>query len=234
MARKWKEAAAVLAATVVVALGLAAPAGGQAATDEGVWTVVSMRGKVGAAAGWRWNADSYVQSRDYVRTLDQMFEHVMVTRDVGRGVGVGIGYGVGAGFRESGALFEHRLTQQVAWSGGGRQRVSLKSLMEERFIGGRDAMLLRARQQVRVVWPLAADGRLRGVVSEEVLVQADSRALSSPRLDGSRLFVGIGRTLTPGTGVEIGYLNAYSSAARQNSHVLLASLAVSLPQGARR
>jgi len=234
MARRWKGAAAVLAATVVVALGMAAPAAGQAATGQGVWTVVSMRGQVRADAGWRWNADSYVQSRDCVRTLDQVLEQVMVTRDVGRGVGVGIGYGVGAGFRDSGALLEHRLTQQIAWSGGVHTRVSLKSLVEERFIGGRDAMLLRARQQVRVAWPLAAEGRMRGVVSEEVLVQADARALTSFRLDGSRLFVGIGRTLKPGSAVEIGYLNAYSSASRQSSHVLLASLAVSVPQGARR
>lgn len=236
MARTRDEAAAALAAMFFAALGVAAPAAGQTATDEGVWTTVSLRGKVSADAAWRWTADSFVQSRQGVRTLDLAFEHVMVTRDVGRRVGVGFGYAVGVGFRNSGALLEHRLTQLVTWSVGVHTRVSLRSLLEERFIADRDAMLLRARQQVRMVWPLAPARRLRGVVSEEVLLQADSRALTSPRLDGSRLFVGVNWILTPGSAVEIGYLNAYSSAGanrRRSSHVLAASLAVSLSQGRR-
>jgi hypothetical protein len=232
MARRWDHAPAALVAMLVTALGVAAPAAGQT-TDEGVWMAVSLRGKATADAAWRWTADSFVQSRDGVQTLDSVLEHVMVTRDVGRRVGVGFGYGVGAGFRNTGVLLEHRLTQLVAWNRGVHTRVSLRTLLEERFITGHDAMLLRARQQVRVVWPLAAGRRLRGVAWEEVLVQADSRALTSPRVDANRLFVGIGRTLTPGSAVEIGYLNAYSSPGsrrRQSSHVLWTSLAVSLSQ----
>ena len=236
MVRRRDQAAAALAAMFFAALGVAAPAAGQTATDEGVWTAVSLRGKVSADAPWRWTADSFVQSREGVRTLDLAFEQVMVTFDVGRQVGVGVGYGVGAGFRNRGALLEHRLTQLLTWGAGVHTRVSLRSLLEERFITGRDAMLLRARQQVRVVWPLAAQRRLRGVASAEVLVQADSKALGSARLDGSRLFVGVNWTLTPGSAVEIGYLNAYSSGGsnrRRSSHVLAASLAVSLSQGRR-
>jgi hypothetical protein len=238
MARRRDKTAAALAAMFVAALGVAAPAAGQTATGEGVWTAISLRGKVSAETAWRWSTDSFVQSRDGVRTLDQALEHVMVARDVGRGVSVGFGYAVGAGFRSSGALFENRLTQLVTWSGGLHTRVSLRGLLEERFITGRNGMLLRARPQVRVVWPLAVQGRLRGVVSEEVLVQADSStALTSPRLDGNRLFVGISRTLTPGHAVEIGYVNAYSNAGsnrHQRSHVLSASIAVSLSQGRRQ
>jgi hypothetical protein len=235
MVGKRDRAAAALAAMLFTALGATAPAAGQT-TNEGVWTAVSLRGNVNADAGYRWAADSFVQSRDGVRTLDFVFEHVMVTRDVRRRVGVGFGYGVGAGFRTSGTLLEHRLTQLVLWSGGGRTRVSLRTMMEERFITGRAGMLLRARQQVRVVWPLAARHRLRGVVSAEVLVQADSTALASPRLDGSRLFVGISRTLTPGSVAEIGYVNVYQSTGsnrHQRSHVLSASVAMSLAPGKR-
>ena len=167
MVRRRDQAAAALAAMFFAALGVAAPAAGQTATDEGVWTAVSLRGKVSADAPWRWTADSFVQSREGVRTLDLAFEQVMVTFDVGRQVGVGFGYGVGAGFRNRGPLLEHRLTQLLTWGAGVHTRVSLRSLLEERFITGRDAMLLRARQQVRVVWPLAAQRRLRGVASAE-------------------------------------------------------------------
>lgn len=236
MTRRREGAAAALAVMCAAALGVAAPAAGQMATDKGVWTAVSLRGNLSADAAWRWTADSFVQSRDGVRTLDFGLEQVMVTRDVGRQVSVGFGYAVGAGFRSNETLLEHRLTQLFTWSGGARTRVSLRSLLEERFIAGRGAMLLRAREQLRVVWPFAAQPRLRGVVSEEVLVQADSRALTAPRLDGNRLFAGIGWTLTPGSAVEIGYVNAYSSAGsnrRQSSHVLSASLAVSLSQKRR-
>lgn len=236
MARRRDQAAAALLAMLFAALGAAAPAAGQTAADEGVRTAVSLRGTVIADAPWRWTAASFVQSREGVRTLDLAFVHVMVTCDVGRQVGVGFGYGVGAGFRNSGALLEHRLTQLVTWNAGVHARVSLRSVLEERFITGHDAMLIRARQQVRVVWPLAAQRRLRGVVSAEVLMQADSKALRSARLDGSRLFVGVNWALTPSAAVEIGYLNAYSSAGsnrRRSSHVLAASFAVSLPQGRR-
>jgi hypothetical protein len=220
----------------VAALGLVAPAAGQTATDVGVWTAVSLRGKASEDGAWRWMVDSLVQSRDGVRTLDSALEQIVVTRDAGRQVVVGFGYGVGAGFRNGGALLEHRVSQLVTWSAGVRTRVSLRGLLEERFISGGDTMLVRARQQLRVVRPLAAQGRLRAVVSEEVLVQADSRALTSPRLDGNRLFVGMNLAVTPASALEVGYLNAYSRAGsnrQQSSHVLLASLAVSVAQGKR-
>ena len=64
MARRRNEATAALAAMVVAALGVAAPGAGQTGTDEGVWTAISLRGKVSADAAWRWSADSFVQSRD--------------------------------------------------------------------------------------------------------------------------------------------------------------------------
>jgi hypothetical protein len=228
------EAAARLAVMWCMTLGVAAPAAGQTHTDERLWTAVSLRGKVTADASWRWTADTLVQSRDGVRTLDQVLEHVMLTRDVG-GVGIGVGYALGAGFRNR-TLLEHRLTQAVTWSSGVGTRVSLRSLLEERFLTGRNAMLLRTRQQVRVVWPLAAHHGLRGIVSEEVSWQADSRALTALRPNGNRLFVGIGLSVAPGSTVEIGYLNAYArtgSNGRQSSHVLSASLAVSLAPGRR-
>lgn len=236
MGRRWEQAAAALAAMLFATVGVAAPAASQTATDEGVWTAVSLRGKVTDDAAWRWSADAFVQSRDGVRTLDLVLGHAMVTRDVGRRVKVGAGYAVGVGFRNSGTLLEHRLTQLVTWSSGARTRVSLRTLLEERFVTGREAMWLRARQQVRVAWPIGAQRRLWGVVSEELLVQADGNALSSPRLDGNRSFVGIGRTLAPGSVAEIGYLHVYASAGsnrHQSSHILLASVAMSWPQGTR-
>src|SRR5262245_1526884 len=105
----------MLAAVVVAALVAAAPASGQTVTDTGVWTAVSLRGTVSGDETWRWSADSFVQSRDGVRTLDLALGYVTVARDVGHRVVVGFGYAGGAGFRKSGALVEHRLTQLGSW-----------------------------------------------------------------------------------------------------------------------
>ena len=115
----------------------------------------------------------------------------MVTRDLTRRSSAGIGYAYGAGFPDAGSLREHRFVQQYAWSGGASRRVSLRSRMEERFVTGHDAMLLRVRQQVRVTWPLAATGRAAGSGSEEVFVQANSTALAPRGFDSNRVFVGV-------------------------------------------
>jgi hypothetical protein len=208
----------------------------QTASDEAVWTTVSMRGQLTEAGSWAWSADTLVRSRDGVNTLDFLFQRVMVTGGVGEHATAGIAYAFGAGFLETGTLFEHRIAQQLTWASGRRTRVSLRNLLEERFISGRTSVLLRAREQVKVAWPLASRGRLAAIVSDEVLVQADARRVSTPVLDGNRLFVGVGRRLTPRSAMEVGYLNALvrsGSHGYRRSHVLSASLAATLQRRPR-
>ena len=232
-----RHSGAALAAMSFVVLGLAAPTAGQRAPDSGVWTAVSLRGQLGGDPVWRWTAGAIAQSTDGVRRFDLGFGHVMLTRELGRGVEIGFGYAAGAGLRNSGVLLEHRLTQLFGWSRGVRARVSLKSLFEERFITGRDNLLLRTRLQLRMTWPFAAGHRLQVVASGEMLLQTDSRAPASPHLDGTRFFAGVGWKLTRASALEIGYLNARSRGGGKDpstSHVLSASLAVSLSEGRRR
>lgn len=224
-------ASAALAIVFFVALGAAAPAAGQTETDQRVWTAVSVRGRVGAGSPWQWASESLVRVRDGVGTLDFLAEKVMVTRDLTRRSGAGIGYAYGTGYPDAGSLREHRFVQQYTWSGGVNPRVSLKSRLEERFVTGHHAMLLRARQQVRVTWRLGARGRLQGVASEEFLVQANSTARSPRGFDSNRMFMGIAWTLTARIGVETGYVNVYSrggSSRNRRSHVLSATLLVSM------
>jgi hypothetical protein len=106
-------------------------------------------------------------------------------------------------------------------------------MLEERVISGRDAVLLRGREQVKVAWPLVSHGRLTGIVSDEVFVQADARRVSAAALDGHRLFVGIGRRLTPRSAMEVGYLNALVRADghdHRRSHVLVLSVSATRSQ----
>jgi hypothetical protein len=229
---RWDGRRAVFALVLTVALSGAAPAlaqtpCAQTQSDEAVWTAVSMRGQLTETGSWRWSADTLARSRDGVNTLDFLFEYVMVTRGVGEHATVGFAYAFGAGFLETGTLLEHRAAQQLTWAYGRRTRVSLRNLLEERFISGRDSVLLRAREQVKAAWPLRSRLRLTGIVADEVLVQANARRVSTAALDGNRLFVGVGRRLTPRSAVEVGYLNvlARGSHGDRRSHVLSLSLA---------
>jgi hypothetical protein len=229
--RTWNGAtAATMLVGLLASLGVAAAANGQTAPDGRVWAAFTVQGPVSNDGRWRWTSDSLVRSRDGASTLDFLGERIMLTRDVSPHVSVGFGYAYGAGFPSGGSLREHRLVQQVSWIGGSRTRVSFKTRVEERFVSGRGAML-RLRQQVRVVRPIAPRGRILAVVSEELFVRTDATALRFPAVESNRLFVGIGRKVTPRTGVEVGYVNVYSRLApgrKMRSHVLSATVSVAL------
>jgi len=231
MTRKRKSVVeAMLMVLSFVFIGAAAPVAGQTPTDGGVWTTVSVQGRLGADSPWRWTSDSMVRARDGAGTLDFLAEQVTVTRDLTRQSGVGVGYAYAAGFPDGDSLREHRFVQQYTWGRGVYRRVSLRSRLEERFVTNHP-MLLRVRQQVRVTWPLAPRGRLQAVVSEEVFVQAGAASLTSPGLDSNRAFMGVGRRLTARSAMEIGYLNVYSRMGPNRhlrSHVMSATLAVGL------
>lgn len=234
--RRWSGRAAVPALALTVAVSGAAPVLAQTpsartGSDGGVWTALSMRGQLTATGTWRWSADTLVRSRNGVDTLDSLFESVTVTRAVGEHAAVGFAYAFGAGFPTSGTATEHRGVQQLTWAHGRRTRMSMRTRLEERFISGRDSVLLRARAQVKVAWPLVSRGRLTGIVSDEVLVQADARRVSTAAIDGNRLFVGVDRRLTPRGAIEVGYLNVLArrgSHGLRRSHVLSLSLVVTL------
>jgi hypothetical protein len=216
-------------ALAVAALATATSAGAQTGPDLRLWTTVTVQGRAAHASPWRWRADSLARTRGGAGTLDFLAEWVMVTRDLTQRSGAGLGYAYGVAFPEAGELREHRLVEQYTWSGGGDWRVSLRSRLEERFVTGQEAVRLRVRQQARVSWPLTR--RLRGTVSEELLLQANSAGQASRGFDSNRVSVSVGRLLTPRSWLELGYVNVYSRGApgrRRSSHVVSVALAVSL------
>jgi hypothetical protein len=212
----------------LMALGAAAPAAAQAGTEPRIWANVSAQAQFEAGSPWRWTADSIVRTREGSGALDFLAEQFIVTRDLTRRSSVGVGYAYAAGFPDAGVLLEHRFVQQYAWSGGVRRRVSLRSRVEERFVTGQGTMLLRARPQVRVTWPLGAGRGLRAVASDELLVQTSSATPASWWLDNNRMFVGIARTLTPRNAMEIGYMNVYArgTSGNRTSHVMSVTFVV--------
>jgi hypothetical protein len=180
---------------------------------------------------WRWSADSLVRTRDGAGTMDVAGEWLTVTRDLTRRSVAGFGYAYMAGFPDNGTIREHRIVQQFGWSTGNWWRASLKTRLEERFVVKRGALPTRMRQQIRVTWPLAAKGKLRGIVSEEVFVKVNTTALGRRGLDSNQLFVGIGRIVSPRTRFEVGYLSVYTQAApngKRRSHVMSTALTLAL------
>src|SRR5262245_1526080 len=147
----------------LLGFGVAAPAAAQSDIDRRVWTSVSVQGQIGGE--WRWVSDSLIRATDGAGALDIVGERVTLTRTITPQSSAGVGYAWAGGVFHGRFLQEHKLVEQYTWSGTGRVRVSLRSRVEESFLTGDDAMRLRARQRVRVVWPLSAKGRLQGVAS---------------------------------------------------------------------
>ena len=228
--RVWASGARTI--LLFVALGVSVPAAAQTETEPRLWTAISLQGRMGGDSPWRWAADSLMRTRNGAGTMDFVAEWFTVSRDVTRRTSVGIGYAYGAGFPDSGPVREHRFVQQYTWSAGAAQSVvSIRTRVEERFVSGHDAMLIRMRQQVRVTWPLAAKKALRGEVSAEVCFRTNSTVRAARGFDSSRVFVGIGSKVTERNRIEVGYVNVYSPGARSRkpySHVLSATLVVSM------
>jgi hypothetical protein len=163
--------------------------------------------------------------------MDFVAEGLSVSRDLTPQSSLGIGYAYGAAFPDGGSMREHRFVQQYAWSAGSAWRVSLRTRLEERFIAGHDTVVVRMRQQVRTTWPLAAGGALRGVVSGELFLRANSSARGARGFESDRVFVGIGRQVTERRYVELGYVNLYSprsTTGTRRGHAMSATLVLSM------
>ena len=213
----------------LIGIGVAAPAAAQSDVDRRVWTAVSVQGQLGRE--WRWVSDSLVRATDGGGALDIVAERVTVTRSITPRSSAGLGYAWAAGVFHGRFLQEQKIVEQFTWSGTGRVRTSFRTRVEETFLTGQDGMRLRARQRVRVVWPLAAKGRLQGVASEELFLQSSGTSRVPRDMDSNEAFLGIARRLTARSSLEIGYLNFYSKdlyRGHHRSHVLSAILGVSL------
>lgn len=224
-----RMANAAYAVLFVVALSAAAPVAAQTETEPRVWTEVSVQGRTGSDSPWHWAADSLVRTRNGASTVDFMAEWVSVSRDLTRRSAIGVGYAFVAGFPDAGFLREHRFVQQFTWRTDGAARLSFRTQVEERFVSGHDSMLVRVRQRARASWPLMASGTLRGVVSDEVFVNANLSGRAARGFESNQLFVGIGRKSTANSWVEVGYVNVYSPGApsrERRSHVMSVTLVV--------
>lgn len=126
---------------------------------------------------------------------------------------------------------ENRIFQQLLYSDDfSFGRLTSRTRLEQRWIGGADGVAVRFRTLLRDQIPFTDDGLWRAVVQDEVFVN-----LNSPEggpvsgFDQNRLFVGINRLFGENLNVDVGYQFQYLNRREPGfpddiNHVLLIQL----------
>ena len=229
------RAARVVAVTVAL-LVLAATASAQT-EDTGVWIGVNMTARVPSASNnpgpWRVWTDGQLRFGDDASKFSQGIVRPGIGYAVGRGWTFWTGY---AYIRteppySSRTTTEHRIWEQVSWSGAiARTALSSRSRLEQRFVSTGSDTGWRLRELVKVTQPLGSTSMWSAVVYDEFFVNLNSTDYgASAGSDRNRFFVGPGIKLSKMMVAEIGYLNQYtfsSTGNTRNDQLFSASLFV--------
>lgn len=123
-------------------------------------------------------------------------------------------------------LDEHRLWQQLAWSGSTfLGDLTSRTRLEQRFLEETNETAWRLRELIRLAWPVLRPFPLSLVLWNEVFVHLNSPAIGSG-FDQNRAFAGYGYSLTKHVRAEIGYLNQFIATEPDDrlNHILSLSL----------
>jgi hypothetical protein len=191
----------------------ASPAPALAAEDGQIWTSFTASGPVsGDFALW---ADVQLRFGDDASRLTQSVYRLGAGYAPSADVAFYAGYARSISHRENGPdQLENRLWQQAGYPLGrfGNVQLSGRTRIEQRMVEGADDTGWRLRQQVKVMVPIARDGRIRFAASAELLYNLDSTDWGARAgMDQFRSFVGVNLPLRPGLAVEFGYLNQIQS-----------------------
>lgn len=129
---------------------------------------------------------------------------------------------------------EHRPYQQLTWTRrGGRNQLSCRLRVEERFLETGNDMGLRVRQQVRMSVPVREIKPLAWVFSEEYFLNINATDYGARRgLDQNRAFAGASWQWSEVMRTEFGYLHQYvhrNGQPNRVNHALVLHLALSFP-----
>lgn len=128
---------------------------------------------------------------------------------------------------------ENRIFQQALYETKFKKlSISNRTRLEERWIENTDGTAVRARNAIRLSYPLSRSGKWAIVTSDELFVNFNS-VENGPvaGFDQNRVFAGISRKLHEHVTMEFGYLNQlinrHSMSNRMN-HVLLLGLNINM------
>lgn len=129
------------------------------------------------------------------------------------------------------AIVEHRIWQQLTWRAAqpiAGVTVSTRSRLEQRMIESAEETGWRARQLVKLSYPLSAGERVYLALWDEVFINLDDTDWGADDgFDQNRAFAGLGFKLAPHLRSEVGYMNQYVARANRDdasNHVLSLTL----------
>lgn len=128
-------------------------------------------------------------------------------------------------------IVEHRIWQQLTWRAAqplAGITLSTRSRLEQRMIESAEETGWRARQLVKLTYPLGAGERVYLALWDEVFVNLDDTDWGADDgFDQNRAFAGIGLKLAPHLRTEVGYMNQYVARSNRDdasNHVLSLTL----------
>ena len=129
------------------------------------------------------------------------------------------------------SITEHRIWQQLTWRAAqplAGITLSTRSRLEQRMIESAEETGWRARQLVKLTYPLGAGERVYLALWDEVFVNLDDTDWGADDgFDQNRAFAGIGLKFAPHLRTEIGYMNQYIARSNRDdasNHVLSLTL----------
>jgi hypothetical protein len=110
-----------------------------------------------------------------------------------------------------GSADEHRFWQQVDWTMGrwGWGTLKSRTRMEQRIRENRDGTGWWLRQRFRADIPIKKKEGLNFILAAEAFFHLRDTAWSNEGFSQNRLIVGLGYRVSPGLGIEVGYMNQY-------------------------
>lgn len=133
------------------------------------------------------------------------------------------------------ATMEHRPWQQIQFVplrlANGAPLVLSRTRLEQRLIDGRDGMVWRLRQFVRVQAPIQGTRGAQLVVFSEGFFNLNSTSWGAREgIDQWRNFIGVGLPLLPNARIELGYMNQHINkiGQDQSNHIINSTVFVRL------
>ena len=193
-------------------------------SDTGLWAIATV--KHGLNEKWTGSLSSQLRFHQDIGTLERVVLRPSLDYRVSQRLTATAGYDTHF-IRSPADKIEQRLWQQLVYRmPAGRVNLSGRLRLEQRFIEHVDGAAVRLRIYAKAT-RLLDKGPWFTALRNEIAFGLNSLQ-SGPRagFDQNRLFVGLGRTLSPGSSIEVGYQMHY--ARRTGEDVIIHQLLINV------
>lgn len=216
----------IAAVFVCASAGAFSPA--LASEDDQIWPTTNV--DVSLGDGFKASNETVVRIGD-ARGLYEVENNFMIGKKLGD-VTLWLGYTHDPNYVQGSPRFiERRFRQQINFDNilaVGKLKVSGRIRMEERWRDGVSGTAYRLRPQVKLAYPITADGKTSLIASHESFIDLNTPSFQTVAgEERMRNYVGVSRQVAKHLKIEGGYLNQYGFAkgrASTSDNVLVISL----------